>query len=338
MIDIDDNVYLRRLGTWLPSGRIMVQDAVASGLYDAGRAAKDQFTSVAVEPNLFPVDMALHASRQAVEGIDANELDRLFHSSIHRHGHKTLWPPASHLHHELGMRSNAIAISVGQGCNGEFLAMQLAIEYVLGKRGSSVLVTGADCFEQTLFDRWNSDNGTVYGDGATAALLSTVPGLARVLHFDVEQGTALEQMYRDERPSPETEGSAVRDYDVGAAKRAYLLTHGDAELRAVFISTLDRLRDALLARFHLDVTPARHVIFPNVGAGISAGYYVQAFGALAEQDAWEFGRSIGHTGVSDQLLGLADLIANRRVESGDRVLLVGAGNGLSAAVMLLEIC
>lgn len=62
MIDIDDNVYLRRLGTWLPSGRIMVQDAVASGLYDAGRAAKDQFTSVAVEPNLFPVDMALHAS------------------------------------------------------------------------------------------------------------------------------------------------------------------------------------------------------------------------------------------------------------------------------------
>jgi 3-oxoacyl-[acyl-carrier-protein] synthase-3 len=330
-------VFLRGVGVCLPAERYPVEAAVAAGVYDAERAERDGFTSIAIEHERYPVDMALHACQAAASSVPASEISSLIFTSIHRHGHKSLWPPASYLHRRLGMRSDALAYSLNHGCNSEFLAAKVAVSLLQGGAGGHVVVAGADCYENTLFDRWNSDLGTIYGDGASAMVLSTEPALMKILCLEVESGTTLEEMYRDPQPSPESEGSARAEYDVGSAKRAYFDRRGRDELEAVFTATLGRLREKLVEGFALDERPAAYVVYPNVGAGISAAFYRNAFGDLARRDVWEFGRSIGHTGVSDQLIGLEHILESGALQTGERVLLVGAGNGLSAAVMLLEL-
>jgi 3-oxoacyl-[acyl-carrier-protein] synthase-3 len=231
----------------------------------------------------------------------------------------------------------ALVFSLNQGCNGAFVAMKVASRHLLSEPGGSILITGADRFEATLFDRWSSDHGTIYGDAAAAVVVSGREGPFRILCLEVEQGSDLEQMYREATPGPEHDGSARLDYDVGAAKRAYLAENGTSQIETVFATTLGRLREKLLKAFPLDEQPASRVVYPNVGAGISAGFYVRAFGDLAREDGWAFGRSIGHTGVSDQIVGLVHLLRTGELQPGERVLLVGAGNGLSAAVMLVEL-
>ncbi|MEV0847184.1 ketoacyl-ACP synthase III family protein [Streptomyces sp. NPDC049954] len=333
----DTRLFIRGIGSWLPQTREAVEKAVAAGSYGRDRAVKDGFSSVAVEHELFPADMGVEAARRALEGVDRSEVDWLAWTSIHRTGHKTLWPIASYAHHQLGLDPRALSFSLNQGCNGAFVGMRLAADHVRHHPDASALVVGADRFEGSLFDRWSSDHGTVYGDAASAVVLSSRPGPIEVLLLEVEQGSELERMYRDESPAPEDADNPGRDYDVGSAKRAYLERFGDSEIRSVFADTLGRLREKLLARYPLDHHPARYVVYPNVGAGISAGFYENSFGDLAQANAWDYGRAIGHTGVSDQVLGLADLVHRELLAPGDRVLLIGAGNGLSAAVMLVEI-
>jgi 3-oxoacyl-[acyl-carrier-protein] synthase-3 len=330
------DAYVRGLGVCLPSTRYEVAAAVEAGIYDVERATRDGFTSVAVEPSLYPVDLAPAACRAATATAPATEISSLIYTSIHRHGHKTLWPPASYLHRHLGMRPDALAYSLNQGCNGAFVAAKVALSHLHSGDGTNVLVAGADRFEETLFDRWNSDLGTVYGDAGSAVLLSTVPGALRVLCLELESGTELEEMYRNTAPSAEHDGSARLDYDVGAAKRSYFSRQGRDGLQSIFTATLGRLRAKLVADHALDKAPAAYVLYPNVGAGISAEFYERAFADLARRDLWDYGRSIGHTGVSDQFVGLAHLLDSQALATGDRVLLVGAGNGLSAGVMLLE--
>jgi 3-oxoacyl-[acyl-carrier-protein] synthase-3 len=329
-------VFLSGVGVCLPAERYPVEAAVEAGVYDPERAERDGFTSVAIEHERYPVDMALDACRAAAASVRASELSSLIFTSIHRHGHKSLWPPASYLHRQLGMRPEALAYSLNHGCNSEFLAAKVAVALLQGGAESHVVVAGADCYENTLFDRWNSDLGTIYGDGASAMVLSAEPALMKILCLEVESGTTLEEMYRDPQPSPESEGSARAEYDVGSAKRMYFDRRGREEFESIFTATLGRLREKLIEGFALDESPAAYVVYPNVGAGISAAFYRNAFGDLARRDVWEFGRSIGHTGVSDQLIGLEHILESGALQRGERVLLVGAGNGLSAAVMLLE--
>lgn len=122
-----------------------------------------------------------------------------------------------------------------------------------------------------------------------------------------------------------------------SAKRAYRRQYGDDRIRSVFAQALGSLRSRLLARFPLLERPARFVVYPNVGRGVSASLYEDVFGGLAKVNCWEYGRSIGHTGVSDQILALSDLVDRKVLSVGDRVLLIGAGNGLSVSVMLVEV-
>ncbi len=52
---------------------------------------------------------------------------------------------------------------------------------------------------------------------------------------------------------------------------------------------------------------------------------------------WDYGRSVGHTGTSDQVIGLWRLLEEQKLRTGDRVVLLGAGNGLSLAALVIEI-
>lgn len=330
-------VYLHGLTTYVPRQKVSVQAAIASGRYDSERAARDGFTALAVEPHCGALDLALHVGQQALSQADPEAVGALLYASIHRHGYHHLWPAASYLQQHLRVAPGALALSINQGCNAMFAAFALLMPGLQTGAWQEALVIGADSFNGSAFDRWNSDLGTLYGDGASAVRLSTQRGPLKIRYLNVETGAGLEGLYRGQATLAEDARSVCALHDIGSAKRAWLQTHGREAFQTLFDQTLARLRTHLLGNHDLLRKPARFVVYPNVGAGISAGLYTRWFADLAEQDHWAYGRGIGHTGVSDQLIGLADLLAQGELRAGDQVLLIGAGNGLNVSAMLLDV-
>ncbi|PIL19184.1 hypothetical protein P775_16075 [Puniceibacterium antarcticum] len=276
--------------------------------------------------------MALRAARPLCETEDPSGINTLYLTGIHRHGHKLLWPAASYLQNELKLKSRTRAMSISQGCNGAFVAASIAFDLISSGVPGEHIIVGSDRFSGSAFDRINSDLGTLYGDGAIAIRMGSSKGVYRVLCMVLESETGLESMYRDTKTSVEGPG----DHDVKSSKRAYLDRVGRKGFNSLFVPALHRLRSILLDQVDLASSPAEYVVYPNVGAGLSAQLYAGAISDLAHRDMWEFGRSIGHTGTSDQFLGLWELNRTGNLSSGDRVLLIGAGNGLGLAAMVVE--
>ncbi|WP_407315344.1 ketoacyl-ACP synthase III family protein [Pseudomonas sp. nanlin1] len=337
MSALEPAVYLHGLAAYVPARRVSMADAIAAGRYDQARASRDGFSALAVEEHRTTMDMAREVGQHALHNADVSQVNGLIFASIHRHGFHHLWPAASYLQDTLGLPPSALAFSLNQGCNALFAAFKTLLPGVRSGALGEALVIGADCFNGSAFDRWNSDLGTLYGDGASAVRLSLQPGPLKILFLDIEAGAGLEGLYRNASALPETPESSHSLHQIGDAKRAWFDQHGRERFQALFDQTLGRLRDRLLAKHDLLRQPARYVVYPNVGAGVSAGLYTRWFADLAQHDHWGYGRSIGHTGVSDQLLGLADLLQGGQLRPGDQLLLIGAGNGLNVSALLLEV-
>lgn len=325
-------VFLTALGAHIPDGKFTVQEAIAAGQYDTERAITDEFTSLCIEESLSAPDMALRAARSVVGKTERDVINTLYLTCIHRHGHKLLWPAASYLQHALDLGTRARVLTINHGCNGAFVAASLAIDMIRAGVKGDHLVLGADRFSGSAFDRFNSDLGTLYGDGAFAARFSRDQGPYQVRAMVLESEPALESLYRDSQSADESDA----DHDIKSAKRTWLKTHGRKGFNQLFVPALQRLRAALLDEVDLVSQPADYIIYPNVGAGLSAKLYAGELADLAQRHMWDFGRSIGHTGTSDQFLGLWQLHQRQTLTKGQRVLLIGAGNGLSLAGLLLE--
>lgn len=52
---------------------------------------------------------------------------------------------------------------------------------------------------------------------------------------------------------------------------------------------------------------------------------------------WEYGRTVGHVGASDQVLSLDHLLASGELNAGDAILLLGTGPGANLACMAVRI-
>ncbi len=331
-------LYIAGLASDLGADRLDVQAAVAQGLYPPETAAADGYVSVAREGARAPYEMALGAARMALAeaGAAGEDLAALVYASIHRHGQPRLWSAASWLQRQIGMPGTAPALAVQQGCNGLLQAMVAFADLCRANPRHPALFVGADRFEASGFDRWRSDYGLLYGDGAAAVALSGQGGFARLLHLALDGAPELEALHHDPAFTPEGPQSWQSEYDVRRSKKAFLATHGQAGFTGPLNSALSRLRQGLLA------DPAwtgqvDWVLTPFVGSNIRAKTYEAAFADLGRHSGWEIGKHLGHLGTTDGWVGFDALRKSGALGAGDRVLIVSAGVGFSCGLALMEL-
>jgi 3-oxoacyl-[acyl-carrier-protein] synthase-3 len=56
-----------------------------------------------------------------------------------------------------------------------------------------------------------------------------------------------------------------------------------------------------------------------------------------QQTTWSFGRTTGHVGAADHLLGLDHLLSSGAVGPGQKILLLGGGTGFSCTCAIVEV-
>ncbi|GGY05654.1 ketoacyl-ACP synthase III family protein [Streptomyces hiroshimensis] len=331
-----EGVHVAGTGVRLP-GRVTARSAVESSRYDPDQCAADDLVSVCVaDEDTAPPDMAVEAAVTALKrsGLDAADVELLIHTSIWFQGVE-MWPAASYVAGQ-ALGRHVTAFGLRQECNAALGALEVAARHLQsGPPAAAAMVTTADRFGEPYLQRWASEPGFVYGDGATALLLSRRPGIARLLSTATGSDNSLEAVVRGPGFLPVPDH---RPLDLPGRVQHYAKT--DAGLRTAIERVTAVVRESIgtaLADAGTDAGGIARFVLPASGRSRTDWHAEALLGVPLARSTWEFARSVGHLGAGDQFAGLDHLISSGEVKEGDKVLLVGGGSGFSCTCAVLEI-
>ncbi|MFC5183706.1 ketoacyl-ACP synthase III family protein [Actinomadura harenae] len=319
------DIFVNAVGTFLPE------------LRPAPSADDDTMTGAAVGGDLPAVEMALNASRQALErsGASPDSFDTLLYVEVYHSGPDGWYPHAYLQRHLLG--GDMLAATIGQGCNGVFGALELAAGR-LGALGGdrSAMIVAADNLDSPLLDRWTALTGYCMGDGATALVLSTVPGFARLRSVTSSTVTELEELHRGKEPLHPSGLVTGQPTDFQARSDAFIGGGGFTDdLILKLIRTTEEVVTRALDEAGIGMEQVTRVA-PFHGPWSNLEVYLSPLGLTRDRTTWEYGRAVGHS-ACDHLLGFDHLLSTGGLRPGDHLLMFGVGPGVNLAAAVIEI-
>ncbi|MEU6095307.1 ketoacyl-ACP synthase III family protein [Streptomyces sp. NPDC047079] len=342
------DVFIKGLGVHLPE-TTSIDEAVAQGLYPAFEAEVHELGGAAVAGDLPAPEMALRAAQEACKraGHRPDETDLLLYADSWHQGPDG-WQPQYYLQRHL-VGDEALAVEVRQGCNGMFAALELGAWFLRGRSGTAdgkdagraptALLVASDNFGTPMMDRWRMGPGYVAGDAGSAVLLTTRPSFAQLLAVGSVTVSEAEQMHRGTEPLFPPGPTTGRSLDFQARnaefKQAALASgSGTGALVRVHGRTLE-LVERTLSEAGIDLSDITRVAYMNYSREIVEQRCMAALGLPLEKSTWEFGRTVGHLGASDQIVSLDHLLKVGELAAGDHLLMLGVGPGvtLSSAVV-----
>jgi 3-oxoacyl-[acyl-carrier-protein] synthase-3 len=332
-----DDIYIAGLGAYFPKA-LPVDEAIASGRYDATsqRATRQRSVAIADEGDSQP-EMAVRAGRSALarSGHSPGRVGLLLHAVAVYSGLDG-WNCASYLQNEI-LDGSGIAFEIRQVSNGAVGAVELAAPFLRSSGHDAALITAAERFAEPAWNRWRADSGLIFGDGASALLLSTEGGFARLLSSATESAAELEGLHRGSapfRPSPDPS-----EYPLDLHARAVdFVDRMDLELiREISWKGLRTAAERAAADAGMALDDASVYVVPNFGANLLQGQVLDPLGVPLDRTTHAWGSEIGHVGASDQFGALNHLIEQKQVGPGDRVMVIGVGGGFNWTCLVVEI-
>ncbi|MFI1095911.1 ketoacyl-ACP synthase III family protein [Streptomyces sp. NPDC020917] len=335
------NLYIRSLGVSLPSERVTLAEAFEAGYCRPVEFPGSDLVGVPVAPGTPGVAMAAEAGRQALDlaGIAPERLDLVIHATMFREGPEE-WAPVGYVQRELGC-THIPGFEVNQGCNGTMAGMELAAGWLaLDPEHAHALVTTGLQADSPRLDRWHSPGfGMALGDGGSAVLLGKDEGIVRVDSMNSMTYPDLEGMHRGNLPLADQSVPSLRKVDVPALARDFAIArrYNQFDFHRIFTMMYTEITARSLKDAGATIEDVERVIFTNAGAEIIQADLLQPLDLPLSKATWDFGRTIGHVGASDQVLSLDHLLRSGQLAAGDRVMLVGGTQGYNVSCAVLTV-
>lgn len=329
------DVYLSGLGVFQPS-TVDAGQAARRGEYDPSTYLENRLTGLCIAGPVSPPEMAVQAARQAVSRAtaDPTQIGMLLHATIFFQGPEG-WHSPAYINKEI-VGTAAPAFEIGMGCNGVFAGLELAASRMAGMAPDEmVLLTTADNFGSPLVDRWNAAPGYIQGDAGSALLLCRGAGFARLLSVGSVTMPEVEQLNRGGEPLYPSSVPLGTKVDMKARalyfrEKVMPLAQATEVHNQAQVGVIERTLDEADRKLD-DMT---RVIYGNVAGYLMEQLLLRPLGIPMDRTTWQFGRGVGHTGASDQLLSLNHLLVTGQLAAGDHVLLAGGGPAsVSSAVL-----
>ncbi|ADO68183.1 crotonobetainyl-CoA--carnitine CoA-transferase [Stigmatella aurantiaca] len=332
-------VFIGATGTYLPD-RVSIEWAVAQGHLDKAVADRYGIRSVPLAGDLPAPEMALRASRQAMQRGDQDPatLSLLLYVSTWYQGPHG-WCPQYYVqrHTHAGQ---ATAAEIRQGCMGMFSACELAAAHLIASpEHTAALITSGDNYNSPMLDRWRSSPHSPLGDGACALLLTRRPGFARLESINARTLPQYEGRHRGSAPLFPPEASLGTKVDFATAKKQWFSATAvdPRELETTMARTLLEVVHTTLREADLEMSQITRIAFANWSEERVRERAAVPLGLPMSRLTWEYGRTIGHVGASDQVLSLDHLLVSGELNTGDNLLLLGTGPGANIACMAVRI-
>ncbi|WP_261991777.1 ketoacyl-ACP synthase III family protein [Streptomyces sp. OR43] len=331
-----EGLYIAGTGLDLPAPMDIAQ-AQEAGLCDERTARRMRMRSVCVSVDSGP-EMAARAARRAIDrsGAAPQDISLVLHACTYFQGHD-LWAPASYVQ-QVAVGNHCLSSEVRQLSNGGMAALELGAAYLEAGRGrKTVLITTGDRFCLPGFDRWNTDPGTVCGDGGTAMVLSSEAGFAGLRSLVTISDPGLESMGRGDDPFGEV--------PLGIRSPISIDKHRAQMLRDSGVSTvIDRIRSGQQQAFRQALSEAAvraedvdWFVLPHLGHPKMDFQFFRPLGIDPARTTWSWGSGVGHLGAGDQIAGLTHLAETGALAPGQTCVLVSAGAGFAWSVAVLDI-
>ncbi|MET8544679.1 ketoacyl-ACP synthase III family protein [Kitasatospora sp. NPDC004799] len=332
-----DNLYIEGFGSYLPEEREFAAEMVAAGRYDEIEHQKTGQVSVVVarpERGETSPEMAVTAGRAALAdaGADPADIDLLVHAVVLHNGLEA-WNCGAYLQAELGIE-DCLPIEIRTACAGAVVGMELVGRWCAGS--GKGMVTASDAWQLPLFDRWASDSGVVYGDGAGALVLGFDGGPFRVLSTSVVTDPLLERMHRGDAPMTMPQYAAGAPLNLPERTAVFIEERGTDEFWTRNAAALSRCAETALADAGVNHSDIAHWLVPNFGRVLLRKQCFVPLKIDATQTLAHRGWEIGHTGAADPVIGLDLLRRSGTLTPGDRVLLTGIGVGFTWGCAVVE--
>lgn len=263
--------------------------------------------------------MASYAAKRAIEkaGITPKDLDLIICATITA---DTIMPSvASSVQKELGA-SGAVAFDIVAACTGLVYGIVTADAYIRSGLYKTVLVIGAEVLSNVI--DW-SDRSTciLFGDGAGAVVLE-----AR----EHQQGIIASHLSTD---------GAKGEYLTLAGRLkehislGYLQMNGQEVFKFASKAIVEEINHVLLASGYSKEQIA--YVIPHQANYRIIEYGVKACGIPLEKFYMNLDR-YGNTSAASIGIALDELVDKNLLKSGDLIILVGFGGGLTSGAILLE--
>lgn len=322
--------YLQRITTSLPS-RIQSNEEIAAGIegWSADRIAQKtgiRARRVAAEGETAG-DLCAQAAEQLLAGVDRSQIDTLI---VCTQSPDYFLPSTSCvLQSRLGLTDKCAAFDVTLGCSGYTYGLWLSRALLTSQSARKILFLAGDTYSKYCHPN-ELATASLFGDGATATLLSTDPNGALA-----EVGMSV--LGTDGRGADYliVKGGGSRHPRPAEERDRYLYMNG-AEVASFAVSRIKVVIEDLLTQANLGWGDIDHFVFhqanPAFVQRLTAAYRLPAEKVpigLAE---------VGNTCSATIPMVLDRAIAEQRFKAGDRLVLVGFGVGYSWAGTLLTWC
>jgi 3-oxoacyl-[acyl-carrier-protein] synthase-3 len=254
--------------------------------------------------------LSIESGRKAIQmaGIDPLSIDALVLSTTTPD--RTVPATSAAVQHGLGLRCGAF--DVNAACSG-FVYALVTGHGLIAMGMKRVLVIGTDTLSR-ITDWTDRNTAILFADGSGAAVIEAVSGPGQLLGWDFDADGSLEELlYAEIGGTLHMDGKEV-------FRRAVRIMVDSAE---------KSLKASGLTANEIDLVVPHQANVRIIEAACKRLDIPMSKTAIVLQET-------GNTSSASIPLALFDAVANSRVKSGDNVLLVGFGAGMTAASAVIK--
>jgi 3-oxoacyl-[acyl-carrier-protein] synthase-3 len=276
-------------------------------------------------------DLAENAARAALKsaGLEPSDIDLIIVATCT--SDYAFPSTASQLQNRLG--ANAGAFDLGAACSGFTYALTAATQFVQTGAARTVLVVGAESMSRVL--DWTDRNTCVlFGDGAGAAIVQSVPEGYGVLGFDMGSDGSGGQLLKIE-PYAEGEVPTLPEHGISEVRQ------GDRRIyqngREVYRFAVNVMGEsALRALGNAGIAPESvDLLVPHQANVRIIDSAAKRLGLPAEK-VFVNVEKYGNTSAASIPIALCEAYAAGRIKRDDTLVTVGFGGGLSWGSVVLK--
>lgn len=333
-----DDLYFAGVGAWYPK-RLPVAQAIADGLVEPSwQHGTGQVSVTVADDTDGQPDMAVRAGRHALQasGLPPDGIGLLLHAVAVDNGLDG-WNSAAYLQQRILGRPGP-AFEIRQLSNGAVAGIELAASFLaVGTGVPGALITASDCFRPPLWDRWHAEHGLVFGDGASALVLSRTSGFARVLAIASVSDPELEGMQRGKARFRACPDPAAPPISLLERTLQFADDVGMPEIQRRLHAGLRTAVRSAERETGIPITDCDHVVFPHYGRDMLRRYCLDPLGVDPARTTARWAAHIGHVGAADQFGSLHHLVATGSLKPGQTLAMIGIGGGANWTCLLAEI-
>ncbi|MEU8095702.1 MULTISPECIES: 3-oxoacyl-ACP synthase III family protein [Streptomyces] len=219
------------------------------------------------------------------------------------------------------------AFDVNAVCSGFLYALTVAKALLDGQPGQYALVVGADLFS-TLMDRGDRKTVSLFGDGAGAVVLGTVPE-----GYGIHGATLLANGELHDYVKVEAGGTRTPLDERARAAGEHLFRMDGRAVREYAMTTLHKVVGQTLADCGARIEDVDRFVFHQANTRLLESFAAEA--GIDPDKVALTAPSLGNTAAASVPLTLHHTHRDRPLERGERVLLASIGGGMTAAATLM---